>query len=992
MEEESVPEAGGGVIGNNETENPDLSHTTGVQTMTGAVNWGADGFGKVTGVTFDGQSVSVSGGSATVYFNALGVAQTDEAGSAAKLVVNEDGTYTLTVTGAMTHSKQGEDWLPLTTVDLVGEDKDGDPVSVPLEARVQDDVPELVVNPPTVGITPTFSLTYHGGEAGQNNSVGFYVKGSDGNLLGGAVLFDGVKDIPFVDGLSGTKEITLDGVQYTFKVDPISGGYTVELPKLENADGTVTQVTPDQIGFFLLPNGGASNTKFDLTEVQFVRSGDAWAVKMGDVVLNSDASGTTSRVFFSDSALNQGGHSYVQANASGIWAGDNGDLNWEDLKIGAYSSDKDYEDVNLTLKWEGVPLIVSDKDTDELGESKDTDADLGETQLSSRFEVHYGADGAAANDPQTINYSLVINKDKAELWDTATQEQVRLTPEGDGVVRGVIGTGADEKTVFTLSVDDDGVLTLTQERAVLHGSSNPHDITNLGKDVLSLKATATATDGDGDTVTDSASYDIGHQLNFLDRGPEAGDDFAAVTAVADGKAVSTIFNVFNGVAGVGTDRHEGMDDGAQAQVVWVRTGGDRSYAATDFLEGTETSVMAKGAMGTLTIGKDGQATYALNAAKAKAMGEGEHKDYFSYQMKDADGDTDVANITVTVTAVNDAPEFVTGNDKTTVLWVDLNVNGKQDVGETSLDSMANDDTLTLTVREGDLLTGAAEDSQDFLVADPDIGDKPRVYFAGSTPTGMPAGGISSGGKPVQWSANADATEVYGKVADDAGVETAVVTVSIVPTDASGTGYKAAVTLGAPIDDDVSFDLGFTLIAEDLGGLKDEMALTIKVEPGAPAGDALASLQGDDATAPVAAGFVAADASVVTDGLATGDDVAIEGDDGDASSSGLGADVVEINLADPEGVDADAESTTDVSGSDSLLIQDILTDIEGLDLAEALSGSDTVVTADGEGGDGAGAVQQVEEQSPTLDQSQPADIALEADILTMTTMNSDPSIT
>ncbi len=966
LEEESVPKAGGGVIGNNETENPDLSHTTGVQTMTGAVNWGADGFGKVTGVTFGGTTVSVSGGSATVYFNALGVAQTDEAGSAAKLVVNEDGTYTLTVTGAMKHSEQGEDWLPLTKVDLVGEDKDGDPVSVPLEARVQDDVPSLELKKPTAGIIPTFSLSYHEGEAGQNNSVGFYVKNPDtGKLEGGAVLFDGVKDRVPVDGVLGN--ITVGGKPYTVKLADDGKGYKVQLPE---------GVTPDQIGFFLLPDGGALDTKFDLTAVNFEQSGDAWAVKMGDVVLNTDASGTASRVYFSDSALNPGGQSYVQEKLSGSWTGGKGDLNWEDLPIGKYTSDKDYDDINLTLKWGGVPLMVSERDVAQTGKSTDTDADFGETQLSSRFEVNYGADGPAANDPKTFVYDFkytdgVVTK----LQDTASQEKVRLISGGTGVVRGVVGTDGDEKTVFTLSVDDNGVLTLTQERAVLHNSSNPHDITNLGKDVLSLQATVTVTDGDGDTVTRSASYDIGHQVNFLDSGPEAGNDAF--------KATEIDYNVLS------NDSHEG----GQAQVVWVRTGGDRSYGATDFLEGTETSVKAKGAMGELTIGKDGQATYELNAAKAKALGAGEHKDDFSYQMKDADGDTDVATVTVTVTGANDAPEFVTGNDKTTVLWVDLNVvNGKQDVGETSLDSVANDDTLTLIVSEGDLLTGAAEDSQGFLVADPDIGDKPKVYFAGSTPTVRVgdqnvSGGISSGGKPVQWSANADATEVYGKVADDAGVETAVVTVSIVPTDASGTGYKAAVTLGAPIDDDVSVDLGFTLIAEDLGGLKDEMALTIKVEPGAPAGDALASLQGDDATAPVAAGFVAADASVVTDGLATDDDVATEG--GDAFFGDLGADVIEINLAGLS--EADTEPATDVSGSDGLLIQDVLSDTEGLDLSAALGDVDAAALP-AEVGDGAGTVQPVEAQGNAPEQALIADIALEADILTMTTTKHDPSIT
>lgn len=961
LEEESVPKAGGGVIGNNETENPDLSHTTGVQTMTGAVNWGADGFGKVTGVTFGGNTVSVSGGSATVYFNALGVAQTDEAGSAAKLVVNEDGTYTLTVTGAMTHSEQGEDWLPLTTVDLVGEDKDGDPVSVPLEARVQDDVPAMVVKEPTAGIIPTFSLSYDGGEAGQNNSVGFYIKDGEGKPTVGAVLFDGVKDRMLVDGSVGT--LTVDGKDYKVTLADDGKGYKVQLP-----DG----VTPDQIGFFLLPNGGASDTKFDLSAVKFEQSGDVWAVKMSDVVLNSDASGIASRVFFSDSALNPGGHSYVQENASGVWTGDKGDLNWEDLTIGKYSSDKDYEDVNLTLKWDGVPLLVSEKELAETGWSSDTDADAGETQLNSRFDVHYGADGAATNDPLTINYSLVINKDKAELWDTATQEQVSLIDKGDGVVRGVIGTGDDEKTVFTLSVDDNGVLTLTQERAVVHSSSNPHDITNLGKDVLSLKATATATDGDGDTVTDSTTYDIGHQLNFLDSGPKAGDDFAAVTAVADGMAVSATFNVFKGDKdGVGADEHEGMLDGACAQVVWVRAGGDRSYSATDFLEGTETSVKAKGAFGELTIEKDGEASYKIDDIKAKALADGEKReDLFSYQMKDADGDTDVANITVTVTGVNDAPEFVIGDDRTTQLWVDFNRDGKQDAGETSLYSEPAGEKDSLTLTAGDPIV-------EFRVADPDIGDKPKVSFN----TGVKPEGVTSGGKPVEWFFNE--AEVYGKVADEAGVETTVATVSI--TQINSTDYKAEFLLGAPIDGVGTVNFEFELVADDGNGGKDTMALTVEAE-GVPYMAGVGALHygvpGDDETS----GAMGLMAAAVTE-----DDAPMTGDDDDGSFSGVDVDVIDINLADH--TVADIEATTDVSVSDSLLIQDILSDTEGLDLSVALGDlSDADAALPAEVGDGAGAVQPVEAQGNAPEQAPIADIALEADILTMTTTKHDPSIT
>ncbi len=104
-------------------------------------------------------------------------------------------------------------------------------------------------------------------------------------------------------------------------------------------------------------------------------------------------------------------------------------------------------------------------------------------------------------------------------------------------------------------------------------------------------------------------------------------------------------------------------------------------------------------------------------------------------------------------------------------------------------------------------------------------------------------------------------------------------------------------------------------------------------------------------------------------------------------------MIEINLADLEGADAKSELVNDVSVPDSLLIQDILSDAEGLDLSVAfgdLSGVDAALPA--EGGDGVGAVQQVEAQGNEPEQAPIADIAMEADILTMTTTNPDPNVT
>jgi hypothetical protein len=120
------------------------------------------------------------------------------------------------------------------------------------------------------------------------------------------------------------------------------------------------------------------------------------------------------------------------------------------------------------------------------------------------------------------------------------------------------------------------------------------------------------------------------------------------------------------------------------------------------------------------------------------------KDVFSYQMSDADKDTDVAKVTVEVTGVNDAPEFVTTvegeQDPIQEIWIDKNSDGIKDEGETSQYSAPTDDVVQLDVHEDALATGNQEstsqtttDDDSFEVVDPDIGDEPIARFDTNAP-------------------------------------------------------------------------------------------------------------------------------------------------------------------------------------------------------------------------------------------------------------------
>ena len=123
-----------------------------------------------------------------------------------------------------------------------------------------------------------------------------------------------------------------------------------------------------------------------------------------------------------------------------------------------------------------------------------------------------------------IDYTLGLSVSGAPsgLIDTATGDHVFLFLEG-GQVIGRAGddaaAAASGPAVFTLSVDDSGVVTLDQLRAVVHDDPlDPDEATSPATLLANLVTlTATITDGDGDT--NSATLNIGASLKFEDDGP-----------------------------------------------------------------------------------------------------------------------------------------------------------------------------------------------------------------------------------------------------------------------------------------------------------------------------------------------------------------------------------------------------------------------------------------------------------------------------------------
>ncbi|MDD2267827.1 retention module-containing protein [Sulfuricurvum sp.] len=432
---------------------------------------------------------------------------------------------------------------------------------------IVDDIPTIVSS----GFTPTsfdLVITNHdtSASAGYNSSFGYYVKGENGVPTTGVVVWDGVHN-------SKSASVTIEGY------------------------------TPDQIGFFIIPNGDTRNAALtNGSEVTFVKIGSEWQATLDGHTLLSAAG----HVLFDNTAIN-----FDASSNAYTYALDNslpGNLNWEDIAGGG---DKDNNDVNINTEWTSTGYLSVDESTLNIDAKVD---------FSKAFTFDFGADGKG-----TVGYALHVNSGNTGLLDTATGEKVVLHVES-GVVVGSVGTGTDTHVVFTLSVDEtSGLVTLDQQRAVVHSDPlNPN--TGIASGLISLGATIT----DGDTDTASTSLDIGSMIRFKDDAPIAVNDVNNVqedlVTVADGNVMS------NDTKGA---------DGASVS-----------------LDGGDTSGTLLGTYGTLTLGTDGVYHYVLDNAAVNVQSLGDEakvEDVFYYTITDGDGDQNHGVLTINIKGTNDAP-------------------------------------------------------------------------------------------------------------------------------------------------------------------------------------------------------------------------------------------------------------------------------------------------------------------------------------------------
>src|SRR5204863_282580 len=149
------------------------------------------------------------------------------------------------------------------------------------------------------------------------------------------------------------------------------------------------------------------------------------------------------------------------------------------------------------------------------------------------FTSDYGADGAG-----TTTYGLTVTDAVSGLATAQGDHAITLVQTDATTITGVYNDGTDH-TAFTVVINADGTLTVTQYVALEH-TSDGDNVTPAGSydDSLDLSgkisASATVTDADGDTAQTSA--DVGGAVSFKDDGPSAGTNANIVMVDDDDEA------------------------------------------------------------------------------------------------------------------------------------------------------------------------------------------------------------------------------------------------------------------------------------------------------------------------------------------------------------------------------------------------------------------------------------------------------------------------
>ena len=258
----------------------------------------------------------------------------------------------------------------------------------------------------------------------------------------------------------------------------------------------------------------------------------------------------------------------------------------------------------------------------------------------------------AVDDTDSVNRDATIERAAGSSFDINADD---TDADGDsltitGISIGQTEGGGTSGTVGSALVGTYGTLTLNSDGSYSYTADQ--DAAN------SLKRGDSAIDYFNYTVSDGTNEDIGViaiTINGISDPPVPVDDTLAIDASAQ-----TIKNSSSGVLVNDTD-----PDGDTITVDSIRTGQESGTGTT----GTVGSVIT-GTYGDLTINSDGSYTYQANNAKSVNPGD-TVTDYFTYTATDTETSVP-AQISITVTGINDRPEVISPINVPTLL-TDQNV-------------------------------------------------------------------------------------------------------------------------------------------------------------------------------------------------------------------------------------------------------------------------------------------------------------------------------
>jgi len=498
VEEESIPDGVGGVIGIDEVETPtDLDYT---DSGTLVFDFGPNGPGGISFAAMDGANGTVGTEAVTYSWNpgTNTLTASSVRGDLFEVQVNPDtGDFTVTMLQNVLHEGvQGENDA-LVDLTYTVSDSDGDTADGTLTLTINDDMPIASINPEPepIGLTLDESPLAEDGIASASAD------------------FSGNFSVVTEYGADGA-----GGVAYTLSLagaDLGSGLYALEPGDTDAGDGDgygqgaeimLSMDGDDVVGMV----GGTEYFRISVDgtgEVTFSQSENIWH----DDVNNPDdpealgaAAGT---VLLTQTVTDADGD---QASAS------------LDLSDGVFAIEDDGPSVTLTPDYV-APILTLDESPLAGDGIASASADF-----SGGFAgtIDYGTDGAggvaytlslAGADLGSGLYALEPGDTDAGDGDGYGQgAEIMLSMDGDDVVGMVGGT-----EYFRISVDGTGEVTFSQSENIWHDDvNNPDDPEALGAAAGTVLLTQTVTDADGDQA--SASLDLSDGVFAIeDDGPSA---------------------------------------------------------------------------------------------------------------------------------------------------------------------------------------------------------------------------------------------------------------------------------------------------------------------------------------------------------------------------------------------------------------------------------------------------------------------------------------